>query len=432
MAFSATLSNLGVVPDGPPLSPDDLPPGLREEYLAGMRATLGVLAGIAKRLAAAGSDREALETLRRETHKIHGSAGSFGFMEASRLAAGMEATAKDWIARPGDTDMDRGGLTGWFVTRLGEMLSLTVPAATTGPPRLIIRRPSAAQKALAPPPAPPPLRPPPRPEPPKQPPPKVRPSRPLTPFKKPSVAPAAPAPPPAASPPPAPPAAPPPPRRETPPERAPQPPPSPPPPPPRSPPPPPKRPPKPPPAQPEGIPWLVTPEESIPAKQPQAPAPPRAPASPPPAPPPRSEPTPPPQPAVESPPAAATSAAPELILVEDDPALAELLEYGLRSRGYRFVSYRNGRDALRELLALDVAGTRPLVLLDVDLPGLDGYSVLEGLERDRPGAYRVVFTTVHGGEAEQLRGLEAGALDYLVKPISLRVALEKIRRWVGR
>src|SRR5207247_10267483 len=71
-------------------------------------------------------------------------------------------------------------------------------------------------------------------------------------------------------------------------------------------------------------------------------------------------------------------------------------------------------------------------LLEADVPGLDGYSVLEGLERDRPGAYRVVFTTVHGGEAEQLRGLEAGALDYLVKPISLRVALEKIRRWVGR
>ncbi len=163
----------------------------------------------------------------------------------------------------------------------------------------------------------------------------------------------------------------------------------------------------------------MTPEESVPANKPPAPAPPRAPP-------------PPSQPAVEPPPAAATSAAPELILVEDDPALAELLEYGLRSRGYRFVSYRNGRDALRDLLALDVAGTRPLVLLDVDLPGLDGYSVLEGLARDRPGAYRVVFTTVHGGEAEQLRGLEAGALDYLVKPISLRVALEKIRRWVGR
>jgi len=130
---------------------------------------------------------------------------------------------------------------------------------------------------------------------------------------------------------------------------------------------------------------------------------------------------------VESPPTApspvpeAAPTVPEIILVEDDPALADLLEYGLRARGYRFLS-----------LALEVAGTRPVVLLDVDLPGLDGYSVLDALERGRPGAFRVVFTTVHGGEAEQLRGLEAGALDYLVKPISLRVALEKIRRWVGR
>jgi len=123
---------------------------------------------------------------------------------------------------------------------------------------------------------------------------------------------------------------------------------------------------------------------------------------------------------------------PEVIYVEDDAALAELLEYGLRAHGYQFLAYRNGRDALRELLALDVQGTHPLLLLDVDLPALDGYSILGALDRERPGTYRVVFTTVHGTEEEQLRGLEAGALDYLVKPISLRVALEKIKRWVGR
>src|SRR5437588_359234 len=103
-----------------------------------------------------------------------------------------------------------------------------------------------------------------------------------------------------------------------------------------------------------------------------------------------------------------------------------------RGRGYRFVSFRNGREALDALLALDVAGLQPLLLLDVDLPALDGYSILETLTRERPGQYRVVFTTVHGDESEQLRGLEAGALDYLVKPISLRVALEETRRWVGR
>jgi len=428
MAFSGARSNLGIVAQVP--APEELPPGLREEYLAGMRATLGMLAAIAKRLAAAGSDREALETLRREAHKIHGSAGSFGFMEASRLAAGMEVTAKDWVARPGDTDMDRGGLAGWFVTRLAEMLKLEVPEAPAPPPRLIIRRPSAAQKAAASP-APPskPLAPATRPEPPHASPPRpqvapVVPRRPSQPQSAPRPTPPAPTPP-APKPPPK---AAPPPR----PKAAPQPPPQ------SAPTPPPKAEPKPPPKPPqvadgESIPWLVSPEESTPAKRPPAATPPK---------PPPQVVQPPPvveqRPVVESPPTAppsvpeAAPTVPEIILVEDDPALADLLEYGLRARGYRFLSYRNGSDALRELLALEVAGTRPVVLLDVDLPGLDGYSVLNALERDRPGAFRVVFTTVHGGEAEQLRGLEAGALDYLVKPISLRVALEKIRRWVGR
>ena len=145
----------------------------------------------------------------------------------------------------------------------------------------------------------------------------------------------------------------------------------------------------------------------------------------------------PPEPVAATPPAAAAAgepapAVPEVIFVEDDASLAELLAYGLGARGYRFAAYRNGREALRELLALDVRGTHPLLLLDVDLPALDGYSIFAALQKERPGTYRVVFTTVHGTEEEQLRGLEAGALDYLVKPLSLRVALEKIKRWVGR
>jgi DNA-binding response OmpR family regulator len=125
---------------------------------------------------------------------------------------------------------------------------------------------------------------------------------------------------------------------------------------------------------------------------------------------------------------------PEVIVVEDDPALAELLSFGLEARGYRFRQFRNGREALQTLKSLNTAGMAqpPLLLLDVDLPALDGYSIFDELERDCPGKFRVVFTTVHGSETEQLRGLEAGAIDYLVKPISLRVALEKIRRWVGR
>ncbi|MGH7530755.1 MAG: response regulator transcription factor, partial [Gemmatimonadales bacterium] len=130
--------------------------------------------------------------------------------------------------------------------------------------------------------------------------------------------------------------------------------------------------------------------------------------------------------------AAPSDGPPEVIVVEDDAALAELLTFGLEARGYRFLLFRNGREALDALRTMDTPGTAPLLLLDVDLPALDGYSIFDALQRDCPGKFRVVFTTVHGSETEQLRGLEAGAMDYLVKPMSLRVALEKIRRWVGR
>ncbi len=298
-----------------------LPPGLLEEYLENARAQLSVLAGLAERLVASGGDREALDALRRETHKVHGSAGSYGFMEASRLAAGMEATVKDWAARPDEPDVERGSLARWFVKRLAELLGMEVPHASAAPlPRV----------------GSPPRRPAPRP-------PTQAPQR--SAYQRPVAPPAR----------------------------------------------------------------IVSPPLPLKPAEP----PPNGPGA----------------PAV-----AARDAAlvPEVIYVEDDAALAELLEYGLRAHGYRYLAYRNGRDALRELLALDVRGTRPLLLLDVDLPALDGYSILGALERERPGTYRVVFTTVHGAEDEQLRGLEAGALDYLVKPISLRVALEKIKRWLGR
>ena len=176
-------------PSSPPPPAPELPPGLLAEYLESARAQLGVLAGLAERLVVAGGDRDALDALRRETHKVHGSAGSYGFMEASRLAAGMEATVKDWAARPDDPDVERGSLARWFVKRLAELLGVEVPELSVAPPSLPVRsqllprvgppprpapRPptqapqrSAYQRPAAPParivPPPPPLPPPPQP-----------------------------------------------------------------------------------------------------------------------------------------------------------------------------------------------------------------------------------------------------------------------------
>lgn len=121
--------------------------------------------------------------------------------------------------------------------------------------------------------------------------------------------------------------------------------------------------------------------------------------------------------------------APDVVVVEDDTDLSAMLQYALRAAGFSFRAFPNGRLALDHLLAMKVQGKRPFVLLDVDLPGMDGYSLHERLAAERPGVFSVVFVTVHAGESDQLRALRGGAVDYLTKPLNLRILMAKMAAW---
>lgn len=122
--------------------------------------------------------------------------------------------------------------------------------------------------------------------------------------------------------------------------------------------------------------------------------------------------------------------APDVVVVEDDLALIEMLTYSLSNQGYDLVFYANGREALDGLLEMHTGGHRPVVLLDVDLPGLDGFRVLQELSAARPGAFQVIMATMHSSEAAQVLAIESGALDYIVKPLSIPITLAKIERLV--
>src|SRR2546429_7244792 len=108
MAFEPHLSNL--VTMSVDHTPAELPPGLLAEYLESAATQLRVLAELAERLAVAANDTEALDGLRRETHKIRGSAGSYGVREASRFAARMAETAQHWVGRTHHAALGRGPL----------------------------------------------------------------------------------------------------------------------------------------------------------------------------------------------------------------------------------------------------------------------------------------------------------------------------------
>jgi DNA-binding response OmpR family regulator/HPt (histidine-containing phosphotransfer) domain-containing protein len=127
-----------------------------------------------------------------------------------------------------------------------------------------------------------------------------------------------------------------------------------------------------------------------------------------------------------------TDQAPDVIIIEDDDALADMLEYALRAAGISYRIFSDGLAAIEALLTMRVHGTRPVVLLDINLPGVDGHSLNERLRAERPGVFAVVFVTVRSSEVDQVRALRAGAVDYLAKPINLRILMAKLPTWLGR
>ncbi len=120
---------------------------------------------------------------------------------------------------------------------------------------------------------------------------------------------------------------------------------------------------------------------------------------------------------------------PDVVVVEDDQALASLLVDSLQTRGHRTRWLADGQEAVKALVEAN-AGTAPrLVVLDVDLPGLDGLSVLRRLAGEGVlSRTRVIMLTARAGEAEVLEALELGAFDHVAKPFSVPVLMQRVRR----
>ena len=113
-----------------------------------------------------------------------------------------------------------------------------------------------------------------------------------------------------------------------------------------------------------------------------------------------------------------------VLIVEDEEHLAAGLKLNLEAEGYSAEVEENGAAALQRLLAAG-AGGFDVVLLDVMLPGLDGFEVVRRLRAARQFV-PVMLLTARSGTDDVLRGFEAGADDYVPKPFDLSVLLARI------
>ncbi|KFD39146.1 PhoP family transcriptional regulator [Schleiferia thermophila str. Yellowstone] len=119
----------------------------------------------------------------------------------------------------------------------------------------------------------------------------------------------------------------------------------------------------------------------------------------------------------------------KILIVDDEPDIIEILDYNLKKEGYHVLTADNGEDAIK----VAKASKPDLIVLDVMMPGMDGMEVCEKI-RNLPelSGVLITFLTARSEDYSQIAGFEAGADDYITKPVKPKVFLSKVKALLRR
>jgi len=119
----------------------------------------------------------------------------------------------------------------------------------------------------------------------------------------------------------------------------------------------------------------------------------------------------------------------KILVVDDEKDIVEMLKYNLEKEGYTVFTALNGKRAIEQ-----AQENKPnLILLDIMMPEMDGWEVCKQLMKDeKTSTIPVIFLTAKGSEVDEVVGLELGADDYIVKPISIRKLIARIKTALRR
>lgn len=119
----------------------------------------------------------------------------------------------------------------------------------------------------------------------------------------------------------------------------------------------------------------------------------------------------------------------KILLVDDEPDILEILTYNLRREGYQTATANNGKEAVKTALSF----LPHLVILDVMMPDLDGIETLKEIRTHESLQHTLVcFLTARGEDYSQIAGFEAGADDYISKPLRPRVLMSRVAALLRR
>ncbi|TET43677.1 response regulator [Candidatus Aerophobetes bacterium] len=118
-----------------------------------------------------------------------------------------------------------------------------------------------------------------------------------------------------------------------------------------------------------------------------------------------------------------------IVLAEDEPQIAKLVEFKLKKEGYQVTWKENGEEALEA-----IKRERPdLILLDIMMPVMDGYEVLRQIKEDEKlRDIPVIMLTARAQERDVVKGIDSGAEDYITKPFHPAELLVRVKRILGK
>jgi two-component system phosphate regulon response regulator PhoB len=120
---------------------------------------------------------------------------------------------------------------------------------------------------------------------------------------------------------------------------------------------------------------------------------------------------------------------PRILIIEDEKALADLVAYNLRREGYEVATAADGKDGLQKAQTM----LPDVVLLDLMLPGMSGQDVCKTLRAgDRTRTVPILMLTAKSEETDQVVGFSLGADDYVTKPFSVKVLVQRVKALLRR
>jgi DNA-binding response OmpR family regulator len=119
----------------------------------------------------------------------------------------------------------------------------------------------------------------------------------------------------------------------------------------------------------------------------------------------------------------------KILVAEDEKQIADMIAFKLTNSGHQVIRARDGEEAMK-LVKQDLPD---LIMLDAMMPGLGGFEVLRRLKSDPAlRAVPVIMVTAKGHERDVLSGLSGGAVDYVVKPFSLKELAARVELALGK